>query len=237
MSHCSNFHGPALQDCIWIPIHFIKLYPENPAVPELKTGLRLFANHIKKLSEISPWGQAHDISTKQVTEAKRFPGSKRPVGYWAALAYNLAELGLLLKDKSLILLAEQQLQWLLGKNFADLSMVHGTSSRTVAGGDHMYWQTEFFSNWLKSDKRQLYFDGNVPTAAMRNIGKGTVKLKKGDNWQSYLEGYPQGYCLLPVNTIYGFHPAPSENYLPMTAQFTTAAAAVYGAMEKIKNLK
>ena len=163
----------------------------------------------------------------------RFPSSgrhQRSIGYWPMLAYSLSEIGMLLGDREIVHLAERQLQWCLGKNFADLSMVQGVGRRFVAGGDHIFWQTEFFDAWLRSDKKLMYFDGNVPTGAMRDLGDGTVRVRKGDNWEPPLRGYPKGYCAMAATPDYGIHPAPSENYLPQTAQFALAASGVYKAM-------
>jgi len=228
--------GGIPQDCVVAPVHFLKLYPNHAAAGSVRLGLRAFVAHVRELSDASVYGQAGALSSP-AGRAARFPGADRydrSIGYWPMLAHNLAEIGMLLKDRETIHLAERQLPWLLGKNFADLSVVQGVGRRFVAGGDHLFWQAEFFDAWLKSDKKLMYFDGNVPTAAMRTLGTDSVKIRAGDNWAAPITGYPRGYCIMATTPGYGIHPAPSENYLPQTAQLALASSSVCAAMRSLE---
>ncbi|MCF7837335.1 MAG: glycoside hydrolase family 9 protein [Candidatus Marinimicrobia bacterium] len=233
MFRANDNQGAALQDCVWVPVHVLRLEPELPARADLEAGLRAFAEHVRELAEPTVWGQALAMNTPADQPPQRWPANSenRSGGYWPTLAFTLAETGMLLEDAEIVRLAERQLQWCLGLNMADVAMVQGVGTRVVAGGDHMFCHAEFFDAWLRSDRRQMDFDGNVPTKAFRDVGTGEINVRRGDNWSAPVEGYPVGYTPLPLQPNYGFHPQPSENYLPQTAQYALAAAGLEAAMD------
>lgn len=230
---CHNPAGGLIQEFVWVPCLFVKLYPNHAAVPNMKAALRSFADGVARVSSIEPWGQAMDISTSSDSTPARYPGDQRYVNYWSALAYGLAQIGMVLEDKSIILLAERQLQWNLGKNCADLCMVHGVGNRVVAGGDMLFDQAEFFSAWLKGDRKLFCYDGCVPTLAWRHIGNGQVKMGRA-GWWPPISGYPRGYYHSFLHADYPVHPAPTEYYLPQTANFLLGAVGVYEALRSLE---
>jgi len=206
----------------WVPCKFVELYPDHPASPLVLDGLRAFADDVAAASAQSPWGQARDISSTDPAAAYRWPGPERFVSYWSTLAYALSRIGLLLKDPEIIRLAERQLQWNLGANCCDLSMIHGVGDRWVAGGDFLFMHNEFVNHWLASERKLYGYDGCVPTLAWRHIGKG--------------EHYPQGYYHYYLQGDYPIHPGPTEFYLPLASNLALGVAGVLDAMDKLPSL-
>lgn len=238
MFHASDQNGAALQDCVWVPVRFIRMYPNHPAVPALKEGLRAFADHVGRLSADTIWGQATAMNAgKDGGKPGLFPSDgttyTRNIGYWPMLTYSLAETGMVLGDPNIIHLAERQLQWCLGKNMADLSIVQGVGERVVSGGDRLSWRDMYFSHWLKSPDRAMIIPGNVPTMAFRDVGssgaESIARISGGDMGAPFTL-YPKGYLISGVQPPYGTMPgapsAPSEIYLPQLAQMLLAASSV-----------
>ena len=213
----ANFqHGGIKQDVVVMPCLFLELNPEHELGTEIRAALRLFARDVSAVSDLDPWMQARHLPAED-EQPSRYPAVSRPLGYWPALAYSLARIGVLLEDPDIIHLAERQLQWCLGKNFADVSVVHGTSDRVPYGGDGNHYRAEFMYRWLKNDRKLLTYEGMVPTLSFRDIGKG--------------KAMPQGFFGLYLQANFQSDPAPSETYIPQVADFLNAAAAVHAAME------
>jgi len=211
-----SFAGGVVQDFFWAPVVFCERAPEHPARAAVLDGLRAFADEVARVSAESPWGQARDVSIPPGEPPRRYPGDHlRPFCYWPALAHGLARLGMLLKDADMIRLAERQLQWMCGKNFADISTVHGAGERVFAGGDHLFDKAEWFAAFLDSDKKRMHYDGCVPTLCFRDLR-------------------PDGYCRLYLQPDFPIHPAPTEYWLPQTAHMTIAAPAVHAALASLE---
>ena len=229
----SHHDGNILQDFVWTICHLLKEYPYYADREQVVASLKLFVAHVREVSEIDPWGQARSLTAGEGMTPARMPSASRPIGYWPMLAHSLAEIGMLLHDESIIRLAERQLQWCLGKNISDLSMIHGVGERVVAGGTHYFLSPEFLQNWMKSDRKLFTFDGMVPTMAFRDTGDGIVKWKPGDNYDPPLYGFPKGYVRYYLQPQYPIHPGPTEYYLPQTAHFAIAAATIHEALERL----
>lgn len=232
--------GGTMQDCVWVPILFVREYPEHPASPALREGLRAFAAHVAQLSAETVWGQAAALNAPAGEAPRRFPDGPghRRGGYWAMLAYTLSEIGMLLHDEQTILLAEKQLQWCLGRNFADLSIVHGVGSRLLIGGNLAYSRDLYFSHWLQTPGQAMILAGGVPTAAFRDLGSGDgVSDAEARRHIPMPYIFPAGYCLMPPRPYYGTQPGrfpqPSEEYLPQVAQLNLAAASVNAALRSL----
>jgi Glycosyl hydrolase family 9/Malectin domain/Cellulase N-terminal ig-like domain len=230
----ANFMGGGInQDFVLALCLLLRVHPSHPTAPEIKAGLRAFADDVKRVSAIEPWGQAMDLSTPPGKRPMRNPIRVRPIGYWPGLATSLAWIGMTLNDAETVKLGERQLQWCLGKNMANASAIHGTSDRVFAGGDKMYNRTKFVRDWFAS-KRNLYtYDGLVPSMAFRDMGDGTVKESRSEFWPP-LEARPAGMYRVYLQASYPTHPGPSEFYLPQTCDFATAAATIHYALENVK---
>ena len=234
LSRSHLFCGGLPQDFVLVPCLFARMYPDHPRVPAVKEGLRAFAADVARVSADTPWGQARDVSTPEGRPGRWCPPTRRPVGYWPALAASLAQIGMLLDDEKIVRLGERQLQWCLGKNFADVSTVHGVGTRWFAGGDKVVHQTEFMVHWLASKRRHMTYDGMVPTLAFRDVWtRGKMEVRNRGGFWPPVEGYPQGYMRLYLQPDYPIHPAPTEYYLPQTAQHLMAAAWIHAALEQL----
>lgn len=233
MHQSNDTQANILQDCAWVPAHVLRLHPDLPERGKLEEGMRAFAEHIRELSADTVWGQALAMNHPDNQPPMRHPGgiNERPGDYWPMLAHALCEIGMYLQDREIILLAERQLQWCLGNNYADLCMVSGVGNRFIAGGDFLFWQSEFFNTWLNSDKKLYYYEGNVPKPVFREVGDGTVIVRKGNDYRPPLRGYPVGFCPMPVAPDYPMHPGVCENWLPLTSHYALAATNVYAALE------
>lgn len=234
MANGADKAGAAIQDCAWVPALFIREYPDHPAVPGLKTALKAFAAHVAELSRDSIWQQAAAMNgAKPGRPPARYPNASRGssrfrvIGYWSMLTYTLAEIGMVVEDPEIIRLAERQLQWCLGKNFADLSMVMGVGEKFISGGDKLWWQDRYFERWLASKDGAMFFPGNIVTTAFRGIGDAVPA--KGALAPMVI--YPKGYAMLPVQPAYGVAPGPGgETYLPLIAQFSLATSSLNAAL-------
>ncbi len=239
MANGADKAGAAIQDCAWVPALFVREYPDHPAVPGLKAGLRAFAAHVAELSRDTIWQQAAAMNgAKSGRPPARYPNASRDntrfrvIGYWSMLTYTLAEIGMVVEDPEIIRLAERQLQWCLGKNFADLSMVMGVGEKFISGGDKLWWQDRYFEPWLASKDGAMFFPGNIVTTAFRGIGD-AVPAKGA---LSPMVIYPKGYSMLPVQPAYGVAPGPGgETYLPLIAQFSLATSSLNAALRWEEN--
>ena len=225
-----NFQdGGITQDFTTVGCHFAKLYPRHARMDDLKTGLRAFAEDVAKVSDVQAYGQALTITPEG--EPGVFARVERMVGYWPGLARSLAEIGVLLEEPRFILLAERQLQWCLGRNFTDMSIVHGTSERVPAVGDGNFCRALFMANWLDSDRVLYTYDGIVPSQSFRDVKDGNVSLRSGDISWPPVSGGPLGYCAHYAQSTYHMDQGPSEVYLPHTGLMLNAAAAVHAGLE------
>ncbi len=235
----SQDNGGVLQDCVWVAVLFAREYPDHPATAQLKEGLRAFADHVAQLSAKSVWGQSAALNSPEGLSC-RFPAyGGYWQGYWAMLAHNLAQVGMLLKDEKIIRLAERQLQWCLGRNMADVSMVQGVG-HYIIGGSLSYTRDVYFNHWLNSPGQDMIISpGQVPSAGFRDVGNGKLLSESGAKRHipmPYL--FPSGYCILPTRSYYGTQPGrfpvPSEDYLPLVAQYNLAASSVYAALKSLE---
>ena len=231
MTRGNLFCGGIVQDFVLAPCELLHLQPEHPRAAELRSGLRSFAEAIAELSKETPWDQALAGGQKPGDPAGRWPGSQRPIGYWAGLAHSLAQISLALHSPEIAHLAERQLQWCLGNNLAGMSAIHGVGDRVMAGGDKLFQHRGFFESWLKSDRKLMNYDGMVPTLCFRDVGDGTLE-KKGKLWPARW-GYPGGYCGLYLQPDYAARAGSSEYYLPLTANMAMAASAVHAALKSL----
>ena len=216
-------------DFAWMPVFFLEERPQHPLAARLKRGLLTFAEDVKRLSAIEPWGQAMDLERAGKSPA-RWP-CDRPLGYWSMLAYSLARLGALLGDRDLVLLGEQQLQWNLGHNPYDVCMVQGIGTRFVAGGDFLFNEPEFYNAFRKSGQKLWHFPGNCPTMAFRASRPG-IRISRSP-WWGPISGLPSGFPPEYLAADYPFHPAPTEFHQPLAGNFCAAAVALAHAFESM----
>lgn len=240
-----NIPASLLQDPVWVACDFIREYPDSPAVPALRDGLRAFVEEIKKVSAIDPWGQARSLEApaEGCAMPDRIPGYWA-LGYWPMLSYSLTRASAALNDPEILRLAERQMQWVLGKNFGGVAAIHGFSDRVTAAGSHYFTRDLFFEDWLKGDKKLYTFDGVVPKTFMRGIAFGYEGWKPGmvygselgwqpgDNYCPPFYRIPQGYCATIPQADYPVHPSIAEYGLPLMALHAIPTPLLHAMLER-----
>ena len=237
------------QDFVMALCLFARNYPEHPLTVEAKQALRVFANDVKRVSEISPYGQAYDLATPENQEPKRWPMVKGQdkggveygaATYWAMLAYNLSQIGMLLDDPDMVRLAERQLQWCLGRNITDCSAIQGVGARTIAVSDGRLTSRAFMESYLQGNSRQYSYKGTVVGRAFCAIGNGELHnmFEKGDAKHPVVPtGSPQGYLNYSVmgDTLPAF--GPNECFTPLYTPMVFAAAGIQEALAWLEKRK
>ena len=136
------------------------------------------------------------------------------------LSYGLAGASRVLDDPTLLTLAEQQFQFLLGFNPQDIAMVSGVGDRCVAGGDMLYLEKEFYKGVL-AGKHAWSLPGNVPTMGFRAAGS---RFSREDSAWGILSLFPQGFWPMFLDGGYPHDPGPTEFWQVHCGLFTAAAA-------------
>lgn len=242
-----NMPASLLQDPIWVACDFLKEYPDNPAAPALREGLRAFAGQVRQVASIDPWGQARSL--EPAWDGRKLP-DRIPgywaLGYWPMLSYSLVRIGDILHDPELLRLAERQMQWVLGKNFGGVAGIHGFSDRVTASGGHYFTRDLFFENWL-SGKGGIYtFDGAVPKTFMRGLAFGYESRKfehsvkdlgwmVGDNYCPPFYLMPESYCATIPQADYPVHPGIAEYGLSQMALHAIPTPLLHAALERVEN--
>ncbi|MHC4871287.1 MAG: glycoside hydrolase family 9 protein [Planctomycetota bacterium] len=228
----SDFQTGLIQDFVFSLCRFIREYPRHALVPTAKEGLRRFAEDVERVSRISPYGQAYEMTTPKNAMPRRYAKTHYHQTYWMGLACSLAEIGMVLEDPEMIRLADRQLQWLLGKNVADASGLCGIGERQFGNGDAKFLKRGFMEGYLKGNSRHFAMKGPVPTMAFRNIGSGAAnfKVKRGNAHSPYFGGVPKGYLSywLQGDTPLSSHP--SESYTTIHTPLIMAVGSVNQAM-------
>ncbi|MEA3480130.1 MAG: glycoside hydrolase family 9 protein [Bacteroidota bacterium] len=137
---------------------FYKLYPESELAKEIKITFKRWADYMMQYADVSNFGliggEAEDGTVKNYV----FDFSNRKIG---AVAWGLATAAILLEDPTYLEAAEHQIQWLVGFNAADISMMAG-----VGRGPGCYHHRYAFMEGCE--------DGVVPGGILNGIvgGKG-----------------------------------------------------------------
>jgi hypothetical protein len=215
--HAGVSMGVALNmDFFWTACLFLENFPDDPLAGDMKSCLKSMAGEFARLSSVEPWGQAMNLSKPGETPA-RYP-SERPLNYWTMMAYGLAKGAVLCKDKEMLRLAERQVQWCLGMNPYDLSMVAGVGS-FASLGDFYYREPEYYAA-LMEGRNKWHFDGDVGTGG---------SFRKGG------ASDPSGYTPMFADVGRPWEPGanigPSEFWQVHAGAFAAAAAALAQACE------
>lgn len=210
------FGNPINFDFLWAPTFFLREYPKHPLAERLKKAMLVFVSDIERLSNIEPWRQAMDLE-KEGKDPARFP-SPQPISYWTMLGCGLARLGMELDRPDIVRLGERQLQWALGNNPYDVSVVPGIGDRFLGVGLMMYWEPEYYLAHPPVKGKLVYAPGCVPKTAFRT---GAFKS-------------PSGYSSMPVAADYAMDPGVMEYWQMMTGNFAAGAAAMHDAMQWIQ---
>ena len=159
-----GMHLPALYE-------FVEQNPENNLVPEIKEAFRLWADYNMQFANLSPFGQiggkAKDGNIRNIE-----PYTNN--GKVGNTAWALATTAILLEDTKYLEAAEYQIQWVVGFNPADISMMAGLG-KGPGCGHHRYSFTEGGRN------------GVVPGGVMIGINPGNDGLLElGDITKNFI---------------------------------------------------
>ncbi|MCK4466239.1 MAG: glycoside hydrolase family 9 protein [Bacteroidales bacterium] len=168
---------------------FYKLYPESELAEEIKITFKRWADYMMQYADVSNFGliggEAEDGSVRNYV----FDYSNRKIG---AVAWGLATAAILLDESKYLEAAEHQIQWLVGFNAADISMMAG-----VGRGPGCYHHRYAFMEGCE--------DGVVPGGILNGIvgGKGKV-LDLGDFTKNFIVAeVPIDYPVIDTD-VWGF---------------------------------
>jgi endoglucanase len=159
-----GMHLPALYE-------FIKQNPDSESASEIKEAFKLWADFSMQYANLSPFGQiggtAKDGSVRNIVPHT----NNRKLG---DVAWALATAAILLEEPKYLEAAEYQIQWILGFNPADVSMMAG-----VGKGPGCYHHRYSFTEGGR--------DGVVPGGVMIGInpGNGGI-LELGDITKNFI---------------------------------------------------
>ena len=219
-------------DFAWVPTFFIEEYPSGSLSEKMKESLDIFVKDIKRISSIEPWGQAMCFE-KEGKRPARWP-SNRPISYWSMLSYSLSRIGKVLNRPDVIELAERQIQWILGYNPFDISMVHGVGNKFVGGGDFLFSEPEFYNSFIRSGKKIWFYPGSVPTMAFRGVGGAKIRIFLKNVLWGPITGHPSGFPPMFIQPDYPIHPAPTEYSQFQTGNLCSGISSLAEAFSSMK---
>jgi len=135
---------------------FLRQNPDSPLNSEIKDAFRRWVSYMEPLAELSNFGQmgcrAEDGSLRNMT-----PSANRDLG---CFAWGMATAAMLFEEPKYLEIAEHQIQWILGFNPADVSMMAG-----VGRGPGCYHHRYCFI--------EGHEDGVVPGGVLNGMAGGT----------------------------------------------------------------
>ena len=210
-----RYHLPALYE-------FVRLNPESELSPRIKAAFRRWADCALGFTDLSPFGQiggkADDGTTRNIK-----PNTNN--GRFGEMAWGLATAARLLEEPKYLKAAEQQLQWILGFNPADVSMM-----ADVGRGPGCYHTRYCFMEGCES--------GVVPGGITLGIVAGTgdtIGLGDMDTKNFVIARVPIDYPIIDTD-VWGWTYAykTSEYALAKGASFIRAAAQIEKALRELR---
>ncbi len=210
-----GMHMPALYE-------FLKSNPEGELTHKVKKAFKRWAEYIMQFANLSPFGQiggkAKDGSVRNIvphTNNRKF----------GDIAWGLATSSLLLKEPEYLKAAERQIQWIVGFNPADISMMAG-----VGRGPGCYHHRYCFMEGC--------VHGVVPGGIMIGIYSGIGKVVElGDITKNFvIADVPIDYPIFDTD-VYGWTYAykTSEYALSKNASFIRGAFQIEKALRELSN--
>ncbi len=203
---------------------FFNRFPESKLGPEIREAFRRWAEYTRPIAYLSPFGQiggrAQDGSLRNIK-----PNTNN--GRFGDVAWGMAAAARLLKNPEYLRIAQFQLQWILGFNPADVSMM-----ADVGRGPGCYHTRYCFMEGTE--------DGVVPGGITLGIMAGEGKMiELGDmdtkNW--VITDVPRDYPIIDTD-VHGWTYAykTSEYALAKNASFIRAAAQIVKGLRELKGI-
>jgi len=229
----TNFETCALLDFIWAPLWVVKEDPGHPKRREIEETFKIFAGEVERLSAMNPWKSAV-LSPADVAEPPEYYDSTSGHMVWLALAYCLALGSDVFDDHSWAMLAERQFQWRLGRNAHDFCEVTGVGGRSIERGDFMIYDPEYFTRYLKSDRKTYSYPGMTGVGGLGRVADGSLYYNQEKRCLfGYIWGYPRGYLWRyilssgsPLSAEY------NESFLVVSGSFLSTASALSAAYDR-----
>ncbi|RLE98104.1 MAG: hypothetical protein DRJ63_08190 [Thermoprotei archaeon] len=105
---------------------YLKSRPRGDLVVDIEEAFRKWANYIKPLSKLSSFSQVGYIDEKG--DVRNLFPRKSSNRFLAAYAWGLATAAILFENREYLEIAEHQIQWILGLNPCDVSMMAGVGA-------------------------------------------------------------------------------------------------------------
>ena len=200
---------------------FLEQHPDSPVNSDIKDAFGRWVSYMEPLAKLSNFGQlgsrAEDGSLRNMT-----PSANRDLG---CFAWGMATAAMLFDEPKYLKIAEHQIQWIVGFNPADVSMMAG-----VGRGPGCYHHRYCFI--------EGHEDGVVPGGILNGMVGGTGEVFQiGDIRTGHFvvsDGLPVDYPVLDTDG-WGWSYAHSTNeyWTVNNAWFIMGAVQVEKAMRKL----
>ncbi|MCK4349547.1 MAG: glycoside hydrolase family 9 protein, partial [Candidatus Krumholzibacteria bacterium] len=209
-----GYHLPVLYE-------FLKHNPQSESAPRITEAFRRWGDYILGFGTLSPFGQiggtAQDGSTRNIMSHSN--------NRFGDIAWGLATAARLLEEPKYLKAAEHQLQWILGFNPADVSMMAG-----VGRGPGCYHTRYCFMEGCESG----IVLGGITLGIVSGTGN-TIELGDMDTKNFVIADVPIDYPIIDTD-VWGWTYAykTSEYALAKGASFIRAAAQIEKALRELK---
>jgi endoglucanase len=201
---------------------FINRHPESRLGPAIKDAFKRWADYTMQFAKLSPFGQiggmAKDGSIRNIK-----PNTNN--GRFGDVAWGMAAAARLLKEPEYLRVAEQQLQWIIGFNPADVSMMAG-----VGKGPGCFHTRYCFMEGCEGG----VVPGGIPLGIVPGTGK-IVELGDMDTKNWVIADVPVDYPVIDTD-VWGWTYAykTGEYALAKNASFIRAASQIVMALRELQ---
>ena len=201
---------------------YYKEFPESELNDEIKNTFKRWADYMMKYAGVSSFGLIGGITKDGTTKSYRYvAGANRRIG---AVAWGLATSAILLDEPKYLEAAELQLQWIIGFNPADISMM-----ANVGKGPGCYHHRYCFMEGCE--------DGIVPGGILNGIMPGNGEtIEIGDITKNFIIAeLPPEYPIIDTG-VWGwtFAYLTNEYWTRNNSWFVLGAMQIENAMRKLK---
>ena len=201
---------------------YYKAFPESELNNEIKNTFKRWADYMMKYADVSSFGLIGGITNDGTIKSYRYvAGANRRIG---AVAWGLATAAILLDEPKYLEAAELQLQWIIGFNPADISMM-----AKLGKGPGCYHHRYAFMEGCE--------DGIVPGGILNGIMPGNGEtIEIGDITKNFIIAeLPSEYPIIDTG-VWGwtFAYLTNEYWTRNNSWFVLGAMQTENAMRKLK---